>query len=422
MTVSPYPGLTPYTEADGQLFFGRAREGAILLANLVASRLPILYGAMGVGKSSLLRAGVASHLRYNARANLADYGVPKLAVVVFSSWAGDDPVGELADAIRASAAELGPDRPASGPAAPARLDETIETCASQVEGKVLIILDQFEDYFLYHRGDDGDGTFPVELARAVNRADLPAGFLISIRDDAVARLIPLRERIPRLFDNFQHLEHLDLEAARDAILGPLNVYNMLGAGEPVEIEPELIQAVLDELRLRSLVTLDGFTTESEAREARIETPFLQLVMTRLWDEETRRGSHTLRLETLRQLGGARRMFGRVVEDLMAGLSLEEQRVTADILHFLVTGSGATIPQSAPDLAAYSGRDEREVVRVLERLSSVRVVRPLPPSPGRKEVRYQIFHDVLAGPLLEWVASTTRARERRPKLLRGLRRR
>ena len=44
----------------------RARR-EIIAANLVASRLTVLYGASGVGKSSVLRAGVAHHLHGVAR-------------------------------------------------------------------------------------------------------------------------------------------------------------------------------------------------------------------------------------------------------------------------------------------------------------------------------------------------------------------
>ena len=116
--LAPYVGLTPFSAEDGRFFFGREREEEVLVANLVASRLPILYGGMGVGKSSLLRAGVVRRLRENANANAADLGVSKLAVVVFSNWSGGDPVGELGDAIRASAEEFRPDRRLNGPSAP----------------------------------------------------------------------------------------------------------------------------------------------------------------------------------------------------------------------------------------------------------------------------------------------------------------
>ena len=62
---SPFKGLAPFqdTELDALLFFGREREREIVLANLLASRLTVLYGASGVGKTSLLRAAVAHSLR-----------------------------------------------------------------------------------------------------------------------------------------------------------------------------------------------------------------------------------------------------------------------------------------------------------------------------------------------------------------------
>lgn len=91
MNESPYKGLVPFedSEADATLFFGREREREIIVANVVAARLTVLYGASGVGKSSILRAGVAHQLRALARKNLEDVGERELAVVVFSSWSGD---------------------------------------------------------------------------------------------------------------------------------------------------------------------------------------------------------------------------------------------------------------------------------------------------------------------------------------------
>ena len=81
--TSPYKGLNAFedTELDALLFFGRERETEIVVANLIASRLTVLYGPSGVGKSSLLRAAVARSLRALPEEPL---------VVVFSSWS-DDP-------------------------------------------------------------------------------------------------------------------------------------------------------------------------------------------------------------------------------------------------------------------------------------------------------------------------------------------
>src|SRR6516165_3077735 len=74
----PYVGLEPYTEADIDYFFGRERDQRIIAANLVAARLTVLYGASGVGKSSVLLAGVVPNLRTR----------PRTAVVVVRDWRG----------------------------------------------------------------------------------------------------------------------------------------------------------------------------------------------------------------------------------------------------------------------------------------------------------------------------------------------
>ena len=62
---TPFKGLAAFqdTELDALLFYGREREREVVVANLLASRLTVLYGASGVGKTSLLRAAVAHSLR-----------------------------------------------------------------------------------------------------------------------------------------------------------------------------------------------------------------------------------------------------------------------------------------------------------------------------------------------------------------------
>ena len=56
--TAPYVGLSFYTEEDAPLFFGRGGERHVIMGNLRASRLTLLYAQSGVGKSSLLRAAL----------------------------------------------------------------------------------------------------------------------------------------------------------------------------------------------------------------------------------------------------------------------------------------------------------------------------------------------------------------------------
>jgi conflict system STAND superfamily ATPase len=66
---SPYPGLEAFTEQDSTVFFGRDAKIMELLERLhpviaaQAHRLVAVVGPSGVGKSSLVRAGVVPQLR-----------------------------------------------------------------------------------------------------------------------------------------------------------------------------------------------------------------------------------------------------------------------------------------------------------------------------------------------------------------------
>src|SRR6516225_842205 len=101
--VSPFAGLNYYTESDAEWFFGRTDEAQTIVGNLRAARLTMLYSQSGVGKSSVLRAGVTHELIELAHRRRAQGRRIGYVPVVFNNWK-DDPVDELIRAIeRASA-------------------------------------------------------------------------------------------------------------------------------------------------------------------------------------------------------------------------------------------------------------------------------------------------------------------------------
>ena len=93
MIDGPYKGLAPYEEGDQEIFFGREAQIKSITDSLRAYRLTVLYGVSGVGKSSVVRAGVAATIRQQTQYNLGRYQAPLVAAVVFppldGSWRGD---------------------------------------------------------------------------------------------------------------------------------------------------------------------------------------------------------------------------------------------------------------------------------------------------------------------------------------------
>jgi hypothetical protein len=147
---SPYQGLVPYGEDDADRFFGRDALAEIIAASLRARRLTVLYGPSGVGKSSVLMARVAHRLRERARTERAERGAARAVPIVFREW-GKDPIAGLAAAVDGQAREFLPDG-AEPPTTTTELGATLETWSRALGAKLLVILDQFEGYFLYREG------------------------------------------------------------------------------------------------------------------------------------------------------------------------------------------------------------------------------------------------------------------------------
>ena len=392
----PYKGLQPYTEQDRTFFFGRDRDQQIVISNLYAAQLTILYGASGVGKSSVLLAGSVPLLKQEKN----------LSVVVFRSWQDSKFLTQLKEQTLETVSSNSSKTITIDTTLP--LDDFLAELSRAARGDIFFVFDQFEEYFLYNPSASDTAGFEAEFARAVNRRDINANFLLSMREDSLSKLDRFQGRIPALMNNMLRLEHLDRNAAREAIIRPLEEYNrMVANGQPhVTIEPELVRAILDDLQ-GAQPSADQLgqgavaTLSPDKPKSPIETPFLQMVLTRLWNEERAAGSHALRLQTFEALGRASNIARTHLDTMMARLDQAERDAAAEILRYLVTPSGTKIAQEAAALTSWTELSKDQVDAILNRLTGpdMRILRTIQ-APGQP-VRYEIFHDVLAQAVLNW---------------------
>ena len=415
---SPYFGLDYYDEPFGAWFFGRENDGSKIITNLRAARLTLLHAESGVGKTSLLRAGVAWRLRRLADDQFARRGMVRSVPVVFSSWK-DDPARELAEGIGEAIrpylnGHAAPELPADD------LGAAIETATNAVNASLFIMLDQFEEYFVYRSHETPAADWCADqLALCVNRTDLRANFLIAIREDAYAGLGDLfKGRVTNIYGNYLHIDYLDRASAETAIREPLEVYNSQpGVSQPITLHDELVEAVLDEVRAFGPdAARPGPAAVANGRSNRISTPLLQLVMQRVWDTERAQGSRELRLSTLQQLHGVKMIVDVHLDKALKSLTRAERQTAIDTFDHLVTASGGKIAQSVSDLAKRTGHREDQVDQVLTKLDHEFIVRPIPAAPGQKDPirsrRYEIFHDVLAPTINRAIAAREEQRHTR----------
>lgn len=394
----PYKGLQPYTEQDCAFFFGRTHDQQIIISNLYAAQLTVFYGASGVGKSSVLLAGTVPLLKQE----------PNLTAVVFRNWQDPNFASQLKQCTLEAVSSRAGKQIEVDVTLP--LDDFLGQVARASRGLLFFVFDQFEEYFLYNPPSPKADTFEAEFARTVNRRGLDANFLLSLREDGLSKLDRFQGRIPMLMNNLLRLEHLDRDGAREAITKPLDEYNRrLGNGPGmVTIEPNLVESVLDDLqavKVTSEQTGRGAIENPSATssEVEIETPLLQVVLTRLWDEERAAGSHVLRLQTFNALGRAENIARTHLDTIMGRLTDPERDHASNILRYMVTPSGSKIAQEAAALASWTELTEAQVQTILTRLSGpdMRILRTM--QAAGELPRYEIFHDVLARAILNWRA-------------------
>ena len=444
MSISraPYRGLNPYSQEDAKKFFGREKMRDSIIDNLMVSRLTVLYGESGVGKTSVLRAGVAASLtgtvEEQVEENRAKYGKAKFLVIVFPPLESDrswknEPLPQLKEQIKEDIQKIYPK--IQPPDLELPLIETLQVWTEHLseedeDGELFIILDQFEEYFLYHPSEAKEGTFDFEFPRAVTRSRLPVNFLISISKESLAQLDRFKGRLRDLLENRLELKHLDWNSAREAIVNPIEEYynKQVPTEKAIKIKDkeQFIKEILEDLIPKK--ELENLPKQ----EWRIKASYLQLVMESLWEEEMKEDSQCLRLQTFNKLGKVQGIADRHIKNRLDSplLSPREQDMAASIFHYLVTPSGGKLALSAIDLAGYAksdplgldDMDNYELTLLLNKLTQwkFRILRPVGKSAN---LSYEIFHDILAKPILSWRAGYVAKKEekkaqQRAKLIRA----
>jgi tetratricopeptide (TPR) repeat protein len=450
--------LVPFSEEDQEFFAGRAKEIELVISNLYASPLTILYGESGVGKTSLIVAGVLPELEKDEH---------RVAAILFREWQSPDFELKLRREILNSLLKtINRLRQQSDPHSPPllfdsfletfrlglkldtveqlyvlRLDEFIKQCSQAFYGRLFFIFDQFEEYIYYHPLSEDGKQFDEQLAAAINDRSVPAGFLLSLREDGLGKLDRLRGGIPDLLGNVIRLEHLDQTGAEEAIRKPLRIFNR---NSPVKVEVTddftatlLSQADADRLEWDEAAdSTEGELPRSD-RGVRYRALALQAVLTRLWDgyvapqlDRTNRNNGSIHISeaALKQVAQrigknghkrdkedeVRSIVRTYFDERLARLDKKNQKNAAEILPHMVRAGGQKKAQLVKTLARASGISEEEVQATIDKLRAepLNLVREVPSKAGPL---YELHHDVMAFAVQDWSLRKQRQiRERRQR--------
>ncbi|MCI5125651.1 MAG: hypothetical protein D3925_14550, partial [Candidatus Electrothrix sp. AR5] len=381
VAYEPYIGLRPFEEDERDRFFGRDREINILLDNIRFNRLTLLLAGSGVGKSSLLRAGVMPILG-------AD---PATELLYHNTWSGD-PAKELKQTVAQHFSKKYNLAPFDEQFAQLPLKDMLRTCTMFTTGQQILLLDQFEEFFNYQRFREGFGDFVEELSAAVGDRSLPASFVFSMREDFALELNAFKEFLPGVFDNYFRLEKLTSKQARLAIEEPLKQTTFRFEAEK-DGEKALLDRVLGDLAKREYKGQFG-----EQEYMRVEPPHLQLVCQELWehhlDYEAKQITHAAYNQAGETAGILKSYFLRKI----GSFSSKKQGIASAAFDHLIGQRSTKIAHPLERLAERTRVTEKDLQGVLDRLQDDAILRR---QKRGEQFWYELYHDIFAESIDKW---------------------
>jgi formylglycine-generating enzyme required for sulfatase activity len=222
--ASPFPGLSCFERKHAPVFFGqdqplRQAQAKVEALTASASRLLLILGASGCGKSSLLRAGLVPWL---AGAE------PGRWIVLDPFRPGRKPFRWLDVALEKAFRAMGQTPPSEQARTATKILERLEELRAhtgQQDGKVVIPIDQFEE--ILGRGDEREDAKPTEaddflstLAELLKLEGSRVLILATLRSDFLGSLQLHPSRLEGLAGDPILLGPMDVDGFRQVIEGP----------------------------------------------------------------------------------------------------------------------------------------------------------------------------------------------------------
>lgn len=289
LVVCPFKGLASFDRSDADYFCGRERVVSELIARLASSPLVGIVGASGIGKSSLLKAGVL--------ASLADGALPGSG-----SWRqvivrpGDRPADELARALDGAGLTNGP-------------------AGLKAGERLVIAVDQLEELFTGCDDEAERADFLEAVTVAAHDSAGRARVVVALRADFYGRVASYPRFAALLSRSHVLVGPMDREELARAIEQP-------AARAGLEVDRALVEALVHDI--------DGEPGG---------LPLLSTALLELWRE---RDGRTLRYERYSSSGGVQGAVARLAEDAYARLSEPDRRIARTLLLRLASGEASAL--------------------------------------------------------------------------------
>lgn len=390
--TNPFRALTPFRESDADVFFGRDEELERLVERLRHQAMLLLIGPSGVGKSSLVRAGLIPRLREQGNWTVIDLRPgPRPLHALSSRLLGLDATtaksGTLREAlldetlVDAEVSQPAVEAPAPSPHterkdearlvqglrdSPRMLSVVLNEIADRSGCRVLLLVDQLEEAQALAESDQDRQAFFSAIFTSAMAPEEPVRVVATLRDDFLGR-IEWGEQGRAMLSGVERVSEPSDAALRETILRPLRQ-----RGYAFD-DPGLVDQILDSVRGESACL-----------------PLLQFALSILWNRRDAERRRLLRrvYEGMGALAGA---LADHAERVLSSMPDQEAEIARVLFLRLVTPEGTRRVVRQVDLLDGLPRATPEV---LSRLVDARLLNLRKSSRAEQDVRVEIAHESL----------------------------
>jgi WD40 repeat protein len=361
---SPFKFLDSYTKDDREIFFGRDEEIEELYQKVFESKLLLVYGVSGTGKSSLIHCGLANKFLET------DW----LPLVIRR---GGNIIESMASGIKAASITQQDNKFISS----GDFKKSVRSLYLDHYKPVFFIFDQFEELFIF--GDKEERKQFVQIVKALIESDIQCRLIFVMREEYMAGVTEFERYIPTFFANRVRIEKISHANALEAIIKPCEVFN-------ISLEDGFAESLLERL-------CPGSTD--------VELTYLQVFLDKIFrlaveEKELQKDQEQLSfsLSHLYKIGNVSDLLGSFLDEQIS--LLPDPDTVLAVLKSFVSIKGTKRQMKFKDAKEYAlilGRPVKDslLTELLQTFINLRILHD-----KDKNGKYELRHDSLAEKIFE----------------------
>lgn len=358
MKKSPFKFLDSFSKEDRDVFFGRDNEIEELHSRVFQSRILVVYGISGTGKSSLINCGLAN--KFND-SDWLPVGIRR----------GTNINRSLSDSLKRNMLSNIPDENSK-----MGILKILRSVYLDHFKPVFLIFDQFEEVFIF--GSRSEREEFILTVKKIIDSDIQCRLIFSMREEYLAGFTEFERAIPDFLDNRIRIEKMTRQNAVKAIEGPCGVNR-------IAVDEGLSKLILEKLN---------------PDNPEVELTYLQVYLDKLFRiaSEENEDVSRLTLGHTEKIGDVKDLLGAFLEEQIA--QLDDPDAGLVILKSFVSVHGTKHQITEDEVIDYTrtlGKelDRDKVKDLIQKFIKLRILRD-----KDEQGRYELRHDSLASCIYE----------------------